>query len=382
MFADPEQRFHYVRVHPSGRKSYTVVTRDQAGKQVWTTIGDTTVFGVDGITIGDKKVFGIEAAREEARKIISAVKTGTPKEGPSTFAAVAEGWYKREVLGKGFISGPQIRGYIDRVLLPAWGSRDFVTIRRIDVANLLDDVADTAGVTAADSVLGVIRSICNWYSGRDESYVSPIARRMRRTSDAERARSRILDDAELRQVWTAAEADGQFGAFVRLALLTAQRREKVLSMRWKDIDNGTWTVPREPREKDTGGTLKLPRLALEIINGQPKVDGNPYVLAGRGGTHLSGLTKRKAQFDAKLGKIERWIVHDLLRTARSLLSRCRGVPSNVAERVLGHAVGTQVEKIYDRHDYAAEKADALERLADLIDGIVHPRDNVRKLRRS
>ena len=57
-----------------------------------------------------------------------------------------------------------------------------------------------------------------------------------------------------------------------------------------------------------------------------------------------------------------------------------GIPSEHAERVLGHAIGG-VEQIYDRHSYADEKAAALERLAVLIDGIVNPRQNVVPLKK-
>jgi hypothetical protein len=46
---------------------------------------------------------------------------------------------------------------------------------------------------------------------------------------------------------------------------------------------------------------------------------------------------------------------------------------NIAERVLGHAIAG-VEGVYNRFDYAAEKAEALDRLARLIDRIVNPPD--------
>lgn len=69
-----------------------------------------------------------------------------------------------------------------------------------------------------------------------------------------------------------------------------------------------------------------------------------------------------------------WTIHDLRRTARSLMSRA-GVLSEHAERVMGHAIGG-VEGVYDRHSYFDEKADVLARLAALIDSIVHPRANV------
>jgi len=42
---------------------------------------------------------------------------------------------------------------------------------------------------------------------------------------------------------------------------------------------------------------------------------------------------------------------------------------------MGHAIAG-VEGVYDRHSYRDEKADALKRLAALIDSIVNPRENV------
>ena len=48
-----------------------------------------------------------------------------------------------------------------------------------------------------------------------------------------------------------------------------------------------------------------------------------------------------------------------------------GVRPDIAERTLGHAI-KGIEGIYDRHQYRDEKADALRRLAALIDTIVNP----------
>jgi integrase len=159
---------------------------------------------------------------------------------------------------------------------------------------------------------------------------------MRRTDPRARARARILDDEEIRAVWNGAEANGVFGAYIRLALLTAQRREKVAAMRWEDIGiDGEWRILAADREKGTAGALVLPEIALDIIKAQPRFASNPYVLAGRDGGHISGQSKRKAQFGAKV-PIAPWVFHDLRRTARSLMSRA-GVRPDVAERVMGHA---------------------------------------------
>ena len=70
-----------------------------------------------------------------------------------------------------------------------------------------------------------------------------------------------------------------------------------------------------------------------------------------------------------------WRIHDLRRTARSLMARA-DVRPDIAERVLGHAI-PGVEGVYDRHQYSEQKADALKRLAALIETIINPpTDNV------
>ena len=113
---------------------------------------------------------------------------------------------------------------------------------------------------------------------------------------------------------------------------------------------------REAGEGQRNG-LKLPKVALDIIEAQPRFASNPYVFAGTGRIQLQNHTAAKAVFVAKLPEMPQWQLHDLRRTARSLMSRA-GVRPDIAERVLGHVMGG-VEGIYDRHNYDEEKALAL-----------------------
>ena len=69
--------------------------------------------------------------------------------------------------------------------------------------------------------------------------------------------------------------------------------------------------------------------------------------------------------------MDHWVIHDLRRTARSLLSKV-GVSSEIAERVLGHTI-KGVEGVYNRHAYTEEKAEALNKLAALVERIINPR---------
>jgi integrase len=363
-FPDPELRRHWVRVHPSGTKSYVTVARGPDGKQQWATIGPTDAMSIDD-------------AREKARSILERVRAGLPAIEPKikveTFDDVAANWFQRHVQAKGLRSIRDIRRQLDAHILPEWKDRPFVSIRRSDVAALLDKVEDNHSARVADYTLSVVSGIMNWFAARADDYVPPLVKGMARRTKA--SRSRILDDDELRLVWRAAESyrGSAFSAIVRLCILTGQRSRKVAAMKWSDLQDGVWNIAREPREKDTGGTLALPGVALAIVESQPRWASSPYVFPARGRDGpFRGFGSSKAVLDAKLPKgTPNWTVHDLRRTARSLMSRA-GVSSEHVERVMGHVIGG-VEGVYDRHSYFDEKADALKKLAALIDAIVHPR---------
>jgi Arm DNA-binding domain/Phage integrase family len=370
---DPELRGHYVRVMPTGPNTFVAVARDPYHKQIW-------------CTLGSADVVTIEEAREKARTAIKRIKTGlppfeAPPAKPDSFAAVATNWLKRHVEAKGLRTRDEIERCLGKYILPHWREREFETLRRSDVARLLDHVEDNHGRRQADVVLSIVRAIGNWHASRNDDYVSPFVRGMHRADPGAGRRSRVLDDDELRKVWRAAEQVGSFGALVRILLLTAQRLGKVVTMKkWSDVsDAGVWTIPSAPREKGTAGSLKLPKLAFDIIRAQPRYASNEFVFAGRGGGPINDMAAAKAALDEASG-VTGWVLHDLRRSARSLMSRA-DVRPDIAERVLGHAI-KGVEGIYDRHRYDAEKADALQRLANLVETIINPpADNVRQLRR-
>jgi integrase len=278
---------------------------------------------------------------------------------------------------------PEIRRQLDKYVYPKWGTTKFLDIRRGNVVALLDHIEDSASAAMADHVLATVRGIMTWYQSRHEDYVSPIVRGMRQ-NHTKKARARILSDNEIKRVWEAAGECGTFGALVKTLLLTAQRKDKVTGMRWDDLANGEWTIRSEQREKGTAGSLQLPQLALAVIEEQAqqrRLANNPYVFAGSlrgrrrankpsGPPTLNSFSRAKRDLDAKLGDVPGWVLHDLRRTARSLLSRA-GVRPDISERVLGHSI-RGVEQVYDRCSYRDEKADALNKLAGLIASIIHP----------
>jgi len=365
---DPELPKHGVRVRLTGPGTYTVVMRDAYKKQRWVRIGSTSEMD-------------IEPAREIARAVIKRLKAGEepfapPPTKPDSVADVVEMYFKRHVETKGFRTAGEKRRIIDTHVLPVWRDRPFTAIGRGDIAKLCDAVEDGHGAWVADTVLVELSAIARWYATRHDTYQPPFVAGMKRVSSEDRKRSRALSDEEIRRLWAAAGDAGTYGALVKLLLLTAQRREKVTTMKWRDLaPDGVWTIATAKREKNNPGVLVLPKAALAVINSLPRFACNPHVLAAsRGVGPISHFAAAKADFD-KACRVSNWTLHDLRRTARSLISRANVRP-DIAERVLGHA-RKGVEGVYDRHPFTDEKADALRRLAALIDVIVNgPTDNV------
>jgi integrase len=362
---DPEQVGHYLRIPASSSKApiaFAAVARDPGGKQIWETVGTTDTIG-------------IEQARELARETIKTIKAGRPsgEPGNATVRDIAEQWLERRVRKDGFRTADESERIINKYIVPRIGDRPIADVRRIQIAEMLDEIEDQHGKATADRVLMTFGAISRWLQQRDESYVPPLTKGMARVSKVEGRRKRILSDEEIRKVWHAGAknfAGTTYADFVKLALLTAQRREKLHEMKWSDIHGGVWVIPTAPREKGVPPALKLPKLALGIINSRPRFLNNPFVFAGTRNGHAAATLfsgTYKADFD-KLSGVSGWRLHDLRRTARSLMSR-GGVLTEIAERVLGHAQPELIQ-VYDQHEYQDEMGDALKRLAALIEGIV------------
>jgi len=281
----------------------------------------------------------------------------------------------------------------NRLVKPRIGKLGIYEVRRSDIIKMLDEIEDANGPVAADRTLAYLRKAFNWYATRDDQFSVPIVRGMARVKPKERARTRVLSDDEIRIIWPVLGERGTFGAFMRMLLLTAQRRDEVAQMSRREIGpdeaaqagkHWIWTIPAERYKTKRPNHVPLSKAAHALVAAQPKLDGCDLVFPSRAKTPYSGFAKSKAALDkavlttmkkaAKKGqKVEplpNWTLHDLRRTAKTLMVRA-GVRPDISERVLGHVIAG-VEGTYDRHSYADEKRDALEKLAAMVERILNP----------
>jgi len=356
-----------LQVTAAGHKSFVIQYRAK---------GRSRRMAIDG-------VLGLEAARKRGKVLLGEVAHDRDPLGErraararveDTFQAIAESFFARE--GKKLRTAEDRRQAMARLVYPAMGARPIADIRRSDIVRLLDHIEDKNGPVMADLTLAYIRRVMNWHASRSDEFRSPIVRGMARTSAKERARARILNDDELKAVWKAAEATaGPWGAFIKFLLLTAARRCEASNMTWDELEGGVWLLPAARNKVKQDLARPLSGAAQKLVRGLPKIGRHVFTFNGR--KPLGGFVLPKARLDAASG-VKGWTLHDLRRTARSLLSRA-GIAPDVAEMCLGHVL-VGVRGTYDRHAYHDEKKHAFEALAAQIARIVDPQDNVLVLR--
>jgi integrase len=373
-----------VVIFPSGRKSFVVRFRFKGQLQCKLTLGPClTERGVaESETTPELDTpLSLAAARERATKALREAKSGSNPAAAKqrerqkdraaesdTLSAIAAEYLRRE--GKGLRSVRQRSSDLDLICASLLGRLPVGEITRGQLVRLFDRIADERGPVRSDRCLSALRTLLGWHARRSD-FVSPLVPGMRRTSIAERARTRILSDDELRRVWTAAEQDkGLFGSFVRFLLLSAARRSEAAALTRSELSDGgkTWTIPGARYKTGRDVVIPLSAAAQQVIAAQPVLAGS-FVFSANGSRPLGGFDQRKKLFD-QLSGVSGYGLHDLRRTARTLLSRA-GVSADIAEMCLGHAFASGVRGVYDRYEYADQKRAAFEALSALITRIAY-----------
>lgn len=197
------------------------------------------------------------------------------------------------------------------------------------------------------------------------------------------ARDRVLDDAEMLSVWIGVETlAAPWRQFYRLLILTGQRKSEVAGMSWAELDRDAlvWTIPADRAKNNNAHIVPLSARVigeLDELAGGVVWPNSGHVLTTTGRSSISGFSKAKHALDNAIAatregkQLLEWRVHDLRRTVATGLQRL-GVRFEVTEAVLNHVSGSRggVAGVYQRHNWAKEKAAALAAWADHIDDLL------------
>jgi integrase len=370
----------YVAVQTSGTRSFVVRYRFR-GQNKKLTLGPALLEGRGEILAGATPVFDspltLADARWLATQALRDVRGGTDPAAAKqaqrhstdaeedTVQRVADAYLKRHT----HLRSLQQRAYDLGLINANLGPRLISSIKRSDLVRLLDKIEETNGPGAADRVAASWSALATWHASRSDDFKPPLIRGAKRNKAG--ARSRVLTDDELRRVWAAAERHPRpFGKLVQFLLLTGARRNEAAGIRRSElVDPATWVLPAARCKIKQDILLPLSKTARRIVDEARRIGDGDLVFTTDGKRPSRAFSREKKLLDEASG-VTGWTIHDLRRTARTLLSRA-GVDADIAERCLGHVI-RGVRGTYDRHQYEDEKRAAFEALAALLDRILNP----------
>lgn len=358
-----------VRVTATGARAY-YLTYHFRGKYVWFKVGDST----DSLT----------KARAEAEKRLAQVKAARRGEGPDpvttraaerqakpepvlpTFEAVCLEYVKDRERDISPVTATeyrrQVKAYISKHKI---GRTRAVDVTALDLKARLNEMPAKA---MANRLHALMKAVCGWAAKLGTMPSNPMAVVDKPAKEA--SRERVLGDDELACLWAATESERPtVRAAVRLLVLLGQRVGETLEgLRWDgldlDSDIKVWTIPGRFRKGGRLHTVPLPESVVRMIEDLRPITGTTErvldVVEPNSEVMWWGRVRDRAHDIAREREVrtEHFTKHDLRRTATTGMRRL-GVSPHVAELVIGHVVGSEVARTYDRYAALPERASAL-----------------------
>jgi len=354
-------------------------------------------------TIGPYPATRLEAARKRAKDMAAQVADGTnPIELRSaereaaparTFEALAARYLKEHAeRHKRPRSAEEDRRNLAVHVLPKWSKRDFRTIRRADVIELIEAIVSAGKHAAGNRVHSLISKIFSFAIDADLLEANPAARLRKR--GVEKVGRRLLSDDEIRVFWrgiVVSPISRPVGLALRLALLTAARASEIAGARKDEFQNldqleqAVWLVPSERAKNRMTHLIPLAPLAIETVKNAIELSGHsefvfPTRLNRDGPIDRHTLTVAMVRFakslkapTAKTWQQEIPTPHDLRRTVSTRLARM-GIAKEIRDRALNHIASLRdpESRHYNLHEFQSEKRDAFSRWAAELEGIIKP----------
>jgi integrase len=354
-----------LRVTKAGVCTWSVRARTPTGERIRVSLGKWPAMGIRPARTAARVAAGQIAVGKNLNAEKRAARQTVVRQDGHTVSARLAAW--REARGESWSERyrTETARLCSKIIEPKLGDKLLIATTRDDWVSLV-----TATRRRAPSTGTWLYQLCSSFLNYAESagwIGAPLLPRKGLGVIAPRAasRARILSDSELAAVWHATEAlTPKTRAFARALMMTAGREAEVADLAVGELDlpraRATFPAHRTKNKRDHIVPLHpLVVAGLQAI--WPHRQAGPgYRLFGAiAGSGFRGFSGLKTRLD-RLSGVSEWRWHDLRRTARSAMGRL-GVAAIAAEAALNHVSGrSQLERVYDRYDYASEALAALE----------------------
>lgn len=337
-----------VRIAAGGKAAFVVQYREARGTK--------------RVTLGAVDVVNLDRARARAQEILAAValrQDPFPAEkGTPTFGKVADDFLAQAAAKSAPRTHADYVAIVDRMVRPTFEARPIGEITRADVEKWHEGMRSIP--RRANYALTIVVAIFGFavrrgIIGHHEHPALGIRKYV------ENKRDRYLTLEELARFGAAlADLEGRgavspwAAAAIRLLVLTGARSGEVLALQWAHVDLPAGAL-RLPTSKTGAKVIVLSNAAQDVLRGVPKIEGTPWVIAGR--RHGEAMTSLQRPFGevCKAAGITGLRIHDLRHSAASIATSA-GVGLPVVGKVLGQSQAYTTQRYSHVHDTAERAA--------------------------
>lgn len=360
-----------------------MMTVQPKGKKVW-----SVRYRADGkrvkMKLGEYPDLSLRDAREQARDAILSVFDGenpaydktqeklakTESRVGSTISSLLERYDALHLsqLKTGYQAHTFLREFVAR-----YGKLNILEFKRQHFVDLIDEIMLQGNGTKANRVHTHVKTFFNWAIGRGYVEHNPCDRVPKPYK--EKSRERFLSDKEIEWFWIATGEDLEpFGHLARLLLLTGQRLNECAKMTEGElIGRDHWHLSSARTKNGNQHDVFLSPMAQSIVWREARVAGE-FIFSTIGIAPVQSFDKPVKRLRARMNELagrelEHFTFHDLRRTCETGLAMLE-TPQPIIDRITNHITGRGMARVYNMHDYRAEKAAALQKWADHIEGLV------------
>ncbi len=338
-------------------------------------------------TFGRWPTIPVKDARVEARDVLRRLNKGEDPQAAKQKARLEPDPATVQEVGDAYLvffgnkaSERQVRLALTRDLYPALGDVPIREVTKPQIVAVLDSVQARAkasgrkGDAMSNRVRAVFSVLWSWAMGKGFVEENPVeqVKRLKLLS-----RDRVLEESEIKTLWSSLETDAPYTVRMisRLIMVTAQRRSEVACATWKelDLDSKIWTIPASRTKSGRSQRLPLSDLALELLDEVRSRAGNsPFWFPSRWGKRRglhpidpNTISRYWSENAEPLWGLTNVRLHDLRRTASTLMAQKRFARREVISAILNHSY-SDVTSVYVRAEMIDEQREALQSLGNYL----------------
>lgn len=313
------------------------------------------------VKIGRVGEMSVSEARESAAELSRLFRSGEfeklaqKRQGDNSTSSAVERYLSIGLFGKSPAHIANVRLHLLTEFCKNYGTHNIQDLNRHQVMSFVNNAKLKVSPDAALKRFRSLTAFFNYLVNEGTLDISPLVGTKPPASPT--SRDRVLSTDEIKKIWDASDTlNPTWRAFIRLLMLTGQRRNEVAGLHQNEIDGDWWTLPANRSKNSLANKIFLTPTAQKLLP-QPNTASGLF-FTHNSKTPVSGFSKTLSTLRKNAG-FSNWTLHDFRRTFSTHLHEM-GHPPHIIEACINHVSGAKsgVAGVYNRAEYLEQRKQA------------------------